>query len=214
MNGKKWKQETRIGSILLIFEKTIQLNEGFQGNWTCMNHYCVIPCRNLQQKYKCTASYFRFYFLLSSPIKIYICCCCWTISGWICCCIIVYCSECAWLCCVKILKTLFDVVVESWNLCHHHISIISVLSFFFNFNSFSQNSLSYSYFSLRNEEVSLLPLLGFFSDDGPRFNTCCDSFRFFITISCMSRGFCLSASTRAFFCSVICSCVTFSAKVK
>ena len=134
-------------------------------------------------------------------MKIYICCCCWAISAWICCCIIACCSECAWLYCVKILKTSFD-----WSCCWIIASRNSVLSSCINFNSFSRNSLSYSSFSFRNEKVSLLLLRNLFSDDGPSFNTCCDSFRFFIAMSRISRAFCLPTSARAFFCSVICSC--------
>ena len=62
----------------------------------------------------------------------------------------------------------------------------------------SQNSLLYFNFSLRNEEVSLLLLRDLFSDDGPSFNTWCDSSRFFIVIPCISRAFGLSASARDF----------------
>ena len=156
--------------------------------------------RNLQSKYKCT-EVITFYFLLSSSMKICICSYCWTINAWICCCIIACCFECAWLCCVKILKTSFD-----WRCCWIIASRNSVLSSCFNFNSFSRNSLSCSNFSLRNEKVSLLLLRYFFSDHGPSFTTCCDSFRFFIAISHISRAFCLSASARVFYCSIICSC--------
>ena len=105
------------------------------------------------------------------------------------------------ICLTLLCKTSFDKLC-----CWIIASRTSVLSSFFNFNSFSRNSWSYSNFSLRNEKVSLLHIRDLSSDDVPFFNTYCDSLRFFIAISHMFRAFCLSTSTRASFCSVICSC--------